>query len=207
MGPKGQRRRRQLLQAALDLFSTQGYEATTTRAVAEAAGAGESLLFRYFATKQELFRAVVAEHGPSTLFELPVAGSVPTDLGEALGAFVRSYLDTLHAHRRWFSVLHREAQRDAEAQQEVRKQYRLVGDALRGLLQYWVERGAIRTDAVPAALQIISLATRGFVARVARSEPDDWETERDAFVGNLVGIVTQGIVKPGNCGGGEPRQC
>jgi len=194
VGPKGERRRRQFLQAALELFSTQGYEATTTRAVAEAAGAGESLLFRYFPSKQELFRAVVAEHGPGALFAFPADDPAPTDFGEALGAFVRSYLNTLHAHRRWFSVLHREAQRDPEAQREVREQYRLVGDALRGLLQYWVERREIRADAVPAALQVISLATRGFVARVARSEPEDWETERDAFIANLMDVVAYGIL-------------
>lgn len=199
MGPKGERRRRLFLQTALEMFSAQGYEATTTRAVAETAGAGESLLFRYFPTKQELFRAVVVEHGPGALFEFPADDPAPTNFGEALGAFVHSYLDTLHAHRRWFSVLHREAQRDPEAQREVREQYRLVGDALRGLLQDWVERGAIRADAVPAALQVISLATRGFVARVARSEPDDWEVERDTFATNLAAIVLHGVGDLGEC--------
>jgi AcrR family transcriptional regulator len=53
--------RRLLLEAARDLFSSQGYSGTSTREIAEKAGVSETLMFRYFGSKVGLFReALVA---------------------------------------------------------------------------------------------------------------------------------------------------
>lgn len=48
-------RRQNLLDAALDLFSRQGYQGTTTRQVAERAGITEALIFRHFENKEDLY--------------------------------------------------------------------------------------------------------------------------------------------------------
>lgn len=48
-------RRQTLLDAALDLFSRQGYQGTTTRQVAERAGITEALIFRHFENKEDLY--------------------------------------------------------------------------------------------------------------------------------------------------------
>jgi AcrR family transcriptional regulator len=48
--------RRLLLEAAQDLFSSQGYSGTSTREIAEQAGVSETLMFRYFGSKVGLFR-------------------------------------------------------------------------------------------------------------------------------------------------------
>jgi TetR/AcrR family transcriptional regulator len=54
-------RRQQIIQVALDLFSKDGYGGTTTRSIAAAAGVSEAIIFRYFATKEELYTAIL-EH-------------------------------------------------------------------------------------------------------------------------------------------------
>lgn len=46
--------RGRLLRAALDLFSEQGYDATTAAAIAERAGLTKTTLFRQFADKREI---------------------------------------------------------------------------------------------------------------------------------------------------------
>src|SRR6478735_6559436 len=53
MGRK-ERTREALLEAALELFAQQGYEATTTAAIARRAGVSEMTLFRHFVTKDAL---------------------------------------------------------------------------------------------------------------------------------------------------------
>src|SRR6266545_2943038 len=52
-------RRRQLLEIALDFFSRKGFEGTTTREIAAAAGVTEAIIFRHFPSKQALYTAVL----------------------------------------------------------------------------------------------------------------------------------------------------
>lgn len=52
-------RRRQLLETALDLFSKRGFEGTTTKEIAAAAGITEAIVFRHFPSKLALYQAVL----------------------------------------------------------------------------------------------------------------------------------------------------
>jgi len=52
-------RRRQLIEIAIDLFSQRGFAGTTTREIAVAAGVTEAVIFRHFATKQDLYAAIL----------------------------------------------------------------------------------------------------------------------------------------------------
>ncbi len=52
-------RRRQLIEVAIDLFSRKGFAGTTTKEIAAAAGVTEAIIFRHFATKQDLYTAIV----------------------------------------------------------------------------------------------------------------------------------------------------
>lgn len=56
---KAPQRREQLIEVATRLFAKSGYDATTTSAIAEAAGVTEPILYRHFDSKQELFVAIV----------------------------------------------------------------------------------------------------------------------------------------------------
>jgi TetR/AcrR family transcriptional regulator len=55
-------RRRQLLETALDFFSRKGFEGTTTKEIAAAAGVTEAIIFRHFPNKQALYTAVLDFH-------------------------------------------------------------------------------------------------------------------------------------------------
>jgi len=55
----GEERRRQILQVAVSLFSQRGFSGTTTREIAHAAGVSEAMVFRHFATKEELYSAIL----------------------------------------------------------------------------------------------------------------------------------------------------
>jgi TetR/AcrR family transcriptional regulator len=55
----GDDRRRQIIQVAIELFSQHGFGDTTTRRIAEAAGVSEAIIFRHFATKHDLYDAIL----------------------------------------------------------------------------------------------------------------------------------------------------
>ena len=55
----GEERRLQILRVAMRLFSQRGFGGTTTKEIARAAGVSEAMVFRHFATKKELYRAIL----------------------------------------------------------------------------------------------------------------------------------------------------
>jgi len=54
-------RRAQILRAATRLFAKRGFNGTTTREIADRVGVKETILFRLFPTKRELYWAVIDE--------------------------------------------------------------------------------------------------------------------------------------------------
>ena len=58
---KAPQRREQLIAVATKQFGKFGYDATTTAAIADAAGVTEPILYRHFGSKQELFIAITRE--------------------------------------------------------------------------------------------------------------------------------------------------
>ncbi len=56
---KREERRRVIVEAAATLFSRKGFRGTTTKEIAAAAGCSEATIFKHFATKDELYTAIV----------------------------------------------------------------------------------------------------------------------------------------------------
>ncbi|NIC43067.1 TetR/AcrR family transcriptional regulator [Aquabacterium sp. A08] len=86
----------ELLDAALDLFVEHGYAATRVEAVAQRAGVSKGTLFRYFPSKEDLFKAVVRQH---------LAGRIP-EWHEEFAAFEGSSADMVrHCLQQWWARL------------------------------------------------------------------------------------------------------
>jgi len=56
---RAEERRNQLLRIAKELFSESGFEKTYTKAIAAAAGVSEAIIFRHFASKEELYKSIL----------------------------------------------------------------------------------------------------------------------------------------------------
>lgn len=52
-------RRKQLIEVAMRLFSQKGFTGTTTKEIALAANVNEAIIFRHFATKDDLYAAIL----------------------------------------------------------------------------------------------------------------------------------------------------
>jgi AcrR family transcriptional regulator len=52
-------RRQQIVRVAMSLFAQRGFRGTTTKEIAQAAGVSEAIIFRHFATKEELYSAII----------------------------------------------------------------------------------------------------------------------------------------------------
>jgi AcrR family transcriptional regulator len=65
----GEERRHQILALAVRLFSQKGFRGTTTKEIAQAAGVSEAMVFRHFATKEELYAAILDHKACGGRFE------------------------------------------------------------------------------------------------------------------------------------------
>ena len=193
MGPRGLQRREQLLQAALELFAENGYEGTCTRHVAEHTGVTEAVLFKHFPTKQDLFQAVLQHFGPGQVIRLPLQELSDLPFAEALERQVRTFLEASWEHRCLLHTLFHTARREPNAAEELRRQYEEVREAVRRLLVERARRGEVQLERTEAAMQIIALSMRAFVMQSRRKTDDEWQTDRELFVRNLIAVVTHGV--------------
>ncbi len=74
-------RREQIIDVAIRLFSQKGFRGTTTKEIALAAGVNEAIIFRHFATKSELYAAIIDRKANP-----PDGQSLEQMLEEAFGA-------------------------------------------------------------------------------------------------------------------------
>lgn len=106
--PKSERTRALIVESALRLFRERGYEQTTMRAIAQAAGVSVGNAYYYFRSKEELVQGfydqIAADHAAAAAG--PLAAS--TDLGQRLRATLSAWLTVAEPYHalagRFFAV-------------------------------------------------------------------------------------------------------
>jgi AcrR family transcriptional regulator len=148
-------RRESILDAAIPLFATQGYEQTRMSDVAARVGVTEPVIFQNFGTKAELFAAAlerISTHAARYLSELAEERANVLDwLGHLLTA---EHLDRLHTPP-MFGVLFADAHRlqlEAGFGGAVHRSVTRIAEVIAGILRRGQLEGSIRDDASPAAL-------------------------------------------------------
>lgn len=89
-------RRRQLLEASARIFTHRAYDEVTMSEIAAAAGISKGLLYHYFTSKQELFRATLEDAAREIAARVEPDPSLPP--AERVAASVDAYLDWIEAH-------------------------------------------------------------------------------------------------------------
>ena len=106
-------RRRQLLDAGAALFAEQAYEEISMRDIARAAGVSKPLLYHYFSSKIDLFKAAVAEKAAELQAAIEPNREAPPL--EQLASSLDAYLAWIEAHARTWSKLMQSAASVPEA--------------------------------------------------------------------------------------------
>ena len=91
----GAEARQQLLHCALRLFSAKGFAKTSTREIAQAAGANLAAISYYFGDKAGLYRAVFTEPMGSASDDIPLYSDPALTLEQSLTGFFTSFLEPL----------------------------------------------------------------------------------------------------------------
>lgn len=100
-----QRIRESIVKAALALFQTKGFDATTTKAIARKAGIAEGTVFNYFKSKDDIalyFFEEEVDHAMKSVRDNPRLRKAP--LPEKLFALVNSQLEYLAPYERFIGT-------------------------------------------------------------------------------------------------------
>ncbi len=186
-------RRLSLLQAALDLFSTQGYAATTTKAIAERSGVTEAILFRHFPTKEELLRALMDQFRPRPLFAPlpPTIHALP--VRAALELLLTRYFDAIWANRAFMLMVFTTPKREQAVFEEIWAEFGGQAVTLYTMLQERSDRNELKAAIAASATDVIAAAASGYLQRALNDAPENWEATRDGYVSNLLRILFGGI--------------
>ena len=159
------RRRDEILSAALRCFAREGFHRTTMQQIVAESGLSPGALYRYFAAKEDLIAAIAARHHAAELALLRDAAE-REDVREALGDLVRAFLARLSdpAEQEWRRVtvqLWGEALRSPRVMRVVREGLDEPLDALARLL-----RRIPGVDA-PATARLFASVFQGLVLQQA----------------------------------------
>lgn len=96
--PVAEARRKQILDAAIDVFGEKCYHWATTREIARAAGVSERTLFLYFENKKDIYRQAVRQAYRDLLEALGRAAPPMDDIRVFLKMSERNFLAYLEEH-------------------------------------------------------------------------------------------------------------
>src|SRR5829696_9198158 len=88
---------RRVLDHALELFAEHGYDGTTMKMIAASAGISPGLIYNYFASKEDLLRAIFARSMDDVRASFAQAEAAAP--GERLERLVRASFDILRRNR------------------------------------------------------------------------------------------------------------
>jgi len=91
-GAAGEQARERLLMAALRLFADQGFARTSTREIAQAAGANVAAIRYYFGDKEGIYRAAYTEPMGSARDIVSIFDQPELTLEDSLARFIGSFL-------------------------------------------------------------------------------------------------------------------
>jgi AcrR family transcriptional regulator len=150
---KAAQRREQLIEVATKLFAKTGYEATTTAAIAQAAGVTEPILYRHFKSKQELFVAIVREVSRHTLEQWQASTANVTDPAEKLRIISVNLPDHMKRLADYYHVLHGAlaTSRDKKVLAVMREHYEQIEKFFCKIVQEGQKAPSFRKDLRPEA--------------------------------------------------------
>jgi AcrR family transcriptional regulator len=163
--------RRKILDAARDLFSSEGYERVTMRRIAEAIEYSRTAIYLYFEDKDDLVRAL-CEEDFSRLLQALSAQPAPADPVEHIRALGAAYVQfglRYPNHYRFMFMTGSKPAKDAGM---------VSGDGSFGLLLDAVTRavaaGRLRPGDPVLYAQVLWSALHGAIALLITLRPDQW---------------------------------
>jgi AcrR family transcriptional regulator len=200
---RSQRSRAQVLDAALALFSHQGYRATSMREIAQRAGVSTGNVYHHFKDKEAIFLELLGIYWRAIDDpDFPVnkalrTGSFPENL-EEIGRAAR---ESVAAYRPYVTLIYVDVVEFEGS--HIRKFYsEMAGRFERFVAQHKDEirlEGRLRPEIQPASAVMLAFRTflQHFAVELVFGVPDHYGKSTDEVVGEIARILRHGMLRPG----------
>jgi TetR/AcrR family transcriptional regulator len=194
-------RRSQLIEAAMDLFSRKGFAGTTTKEIARAAGVSEAIIFRHFATKRDLYTAII-EHNIHSAGARQVLAGIEECMkrSDDEGLFRLIARETIAGHRkdaRFEKLMMHASLEGHELAAIYRREFGLpIFDSLRAYLDRRQRAGALRRIDSGAMIVAIAGMANYFALNSEESDRENFHLKDDQIVEAFTRIMMDGVRGP-----------
>ncbi len=194
IAPKGKRRagseetRERILDAAQHLFALHGYDATSTKAIAQRAEVPGGLIFYYFSTKKALLESLINER--NMFPKLHAVMDVPHD------ADIRTIL--MHIGVRYLEASHQNPEvprillREFRCHREVAEHFKAFREEVILLIASYL-REAMRVGELKQG-NVLALARIFVYNLIVTASIEDQSGESLQFIEDMVGVLLCGLI-------------
>jgi len=132
---QAEERRRQILETTLAVFAAKGFDGTSIKDIAQAAGISQGLMYHYFAGKEDLLRATVEYHSFIPQLCQILNNASQLSIEKVFENIANGFMDLLYKKKMLVSLLIREI----EANSEVKKAWSNLCQEGVSLIQKYLE--------------------------------------------------------------------
>ncbi|MHB8984143.1 MAG: TetR/AcrR family transcriptional regulator, partial [Carboxydocellales bacterium] len=181
---KGLETKSRIVEAALYLFSQQGYNGTTTKQIARQSGMAEGTLFRYFPNKKALLHSLLK---PLLVESVPELRTEVENLAfyQAIELIVKRRLKLIEDNWPLFKVLFFEAGFQPELRQQITQEviFPMI-KAIEPMFKHRMEQGEIRQMNSYVAMQVLAgiMASFLFYKNVIHPENSEYQIEEEHLI-------------------------
>ncbi len=182
------RRRKEIFDASVHLFLEKGFNETSMREIAVAAGIGKSTLYDYYKSKDEILVSYFANEIVVITARAKEIIQGDSTISEKLRKIMQMHLGYLVDSKQIFLKLSLEAQRlSLESQDQIQLHRHAYQDMLRELIEEGIRRGEFRpVNSLFAARSIFSLLSIAVFTTRPTGTPEE-------MLEQALGILFQGI--------------
>jgi len=179
------KRRREIFNAAANIFLKQGFQETSIGEIAEAAGIGRSTLYDYFKNKDDILVFFVEEEVSELTRRTEEIFLQSIDVIEKLHQTMLIHLEFLAQNKELYLRLMMETmQLSLESQQRIQVRRYAYQDLLRSIIEQGVQQGVFRPvdPLLVARLLINSIIPVVYASRPTRTPKEMLEETIDTFL-------------------------
>lgn len=190
-------RQQDILKAARVLFAAKGFRETTLDEIAQKAEFGKGTLYNYFASKEDIFHALIDQLLGESIAMAHQCAISDGDARAKMTRYARATMEYVRNNGELFHAiveeLHRGRKSEASRLQDILTRSRAVADTIGAVLQREMDAGTIRKGDPAEIVTMLDDMIRGLTGRriLLHGTLDPEELDRQADL--LVSILFDGI--------------